>query len=170
MYRLVDEGAAAVERERAAPSRAAVVFRRAVPLHPARGEDRPPGHAGVEHRLQLDDVGLETVLEEHAQLDARAIGGCDERVGPGRVDVERLFDEHVQPALGCRDPLLGVQRGRAADRDEIHRPVIEEALEAVERHAAIELGETPRLLDVAAVDRGDLDPGNRPAPRARAYR
>ena len=104
-----------------------------------------------------DDVGLQAILEEDAELDAGAIGGGDELVGLGGGDVERLFDEHVQAARGGRDPLIGVQRRRAADGDEVHRPVVEKRLEAVERDAAVELGEALRLRDVSPVDRGDLD-------------
>ncbi len=143
---LVDEGAAAIEGERAAPSRPTVVFRRAVPLDSPRGEDRAADRAGVDHLFQLDDVGLEAVLEEHAELDAGAVGGGDERVGPGRRDVERFLDEDMQPATGRRDALLGVERGRAADGDEIHRAVIEELFQVVVGHAAVAFGEALRLL------------------------
>ncbi len=67
-------------------------------------ENRTPKHAGVDHRLERDDIGLQPVLKEDAELDAGAIGGGDELVGLGRGDVERLLDEHVQAALDGRDP------------------------------------------------------------------
>ena len=112
-------------------------------------------------RLQRDDVRLEAVLEEDAQLDTGAVGGGDQGVGLGRRDVERLLDEDVQTAFGRRDALLGVERGWAADGDEIHRTVIEERFEAAVGDAAVALGEALRFLDIAAVHRRNLDAGDR---------
>ena len=57
-------------------------------------------------------------------------------------------------------PVLGVQPRRAADGDQVERPVIEERLERVAGDAAVPGGE---LLGVRArrrVDRGDVDAGN----------
>ena len=81
----------------------------------------------------------------------------DKLVGLCSGDVERLLDEHVEAARGGGDPLIGVQRRRAADGDEVHRPVVEKRFEAVERDTSVELSEAPCLRAVSSVDRRDLD-------------
>ena len=159
--RLVDERAAAVERERAAPARAAVVFRRPVPLDPARAEDRPSQDAGLDERLERDDVRLQAVLEEDAEFHASLVGRRDQAVRALGGDVERLLDEDVQPTLRRRDPLAGMKRRRAPDGDDVHRTVIEKPFQAVVGDGAMRGGERLRLLDVPSVDRDDVDAGDR---------
>jgi hypothetical protein len=113
----------------AAPARRAVVFGRPIPFDPPGREDRPSQRARLDQALHPNDVGLQSILKEHPQLHPGAIGGLEERVSARRRDVQRLFDDDVKPPTSRGDPMLGVQPGRAADRDEIHRAVIQKLIE-----------------------------------------
>jgi len=62
---LVDECAATVEREGAAPLGAAVIVGRAIPLDASVDEERFAEEAAVEPLLEALDVGLEAILEDH---------------------------------------------------------------------------------------------------------
>src|SRR6266849_2829214 len=92
---LVDERAAAVEGEGAAPLGVAVVVGRAIPLDARVDEERLAEEAGVEPVLETLDVGLEAILEDYGELYVGFVGGGDEGVGFFCADVDRLFGENV---------------------------------------------------------------------------
>ena len=114
----------------------------------------------VEPGFELAEVGLETILKKHAEFYVRLIGSGDKGVGTGRGDVQGLFDKNVQAMTGSGDAVLGVKAGGAADDDEVHGPMLEEALEVVVGCSGEFAGEASDLFGVGAVDRGNCDAGN----------
>src|SRR5262249_7734368 len=62
----------------------------------------------------------------------------------------------MQPAPRRRDALLGVQRRRAADDDQIQRIVREKGFEVAIDGTTVTLGQLRRLFRVVAIKRGDL--------------
>ena len=65
------------------------------------------------------------------------------------------------PLSGRRDPLVGVQPRRAADRHHVQRPVRQETFERVVGDGAVPRGETLRVLERRRVDRRHADARNR---------
>src|SRR5262249_39800561 len=88
VYSLVDECAAAVKRQSAAPTRLRIIFWGTIPLHPGIGQDWPPEHPGVDQPLQAAKTRLETILEKHSQLDTRFLRFPNQAVGALRRDVD----------------------------------------------------------------------------------
>ena len=157
---LIHEGAAAVKGESAAPSGVGVILRRAIPLDAGVHKQDFAEEALVEPGFELAEVGLETILKKHAESYVGLIGSGDKGVGAGRGDVQGLFDENVQAMPGGGDAVLGVKAGGAADDDEVHRPMLEEAVEVVIESSGEFAGEESDLFRVGAVDRGNCDAGN----------
>src|SRR5207247_10959439 len=62
-------------------------------------------------------------------------------------DLDRFFRENMQAALGRGNTLGGVQPGRAADGNQIHRTVSEERVEVLIRFSAMRAAESTDLLD-----------------------
>ena len=77
--------------------------------------------AGAHEFAQLRDRGIEALdMADHELAPRIARGGAHtQRIGQRRRD--RLLDEHVEPALERGEGDLGVQRGRAGDRDGVER-------------------------------------------------
>src|SRR5690606_1463215 len=70
------------------------------------------------------------------------------------------LDDDMPPAPAGGDALFGMKTGRTADRDDVHRFVIEERIERVVGRCAVRLGQPSGALHVAAVDRDDLHAGD----------
>ncbi len=157
---LVDERAAAVEGEGAAPLGAAVVVGRAIPLDAGVDEERLAEEAAVEPVLEPLDVGFEAILEDYSELYVGFIGGGDEGVGFFCGDVDGFFGEDVQTALRGGDALLGVKAGGGAEDDEVERLVCQEGGEVRVRLGAVFGGEAGDALRICTVDGGDLDTGD----------
>ena len=104
----------------------AVVLGRAVPLDARRGEQDAAEPAARDEVARAQELGLQAVLEQHAELHPGALGRLDQRPPALDADVDRLLHEHVPAAAGRGDALLGVQARGAADHDEVQR-VREEA-------------------------------------------
>ena len=158
--RLVHQRAAAVERKRTAPARGAVILGRPIPAHVPCREDRLSQTAGGDHRLHRRDVRLQSILEEHTDLDSAAIRGRDDAVDLHSRHVERLLGEHMKAAADRRDGLVGVEPGRASDRHDIERTVLEKSFDAVVHDAAVRLREALGFFTVRAVDGRDLHAGD----------
>ena len=158
---LIHQRAAAVERPRAPPARRRVVFRRTEPPDAPRREDRRAHTPRRNHRLHRRDVGLEAILEEHADLDPLAVRFGDDGIHLRGRDVQRLFRDDVQAALDRRDRLFGVKTRRAADRHDVERMVIEEATDVGVGRAAVRRREALGFLAVRPAHRRDLDTRDR---------
>src|SRR6266699_293058 len=117
---LIEQGAAAVESERAAPARISVVLRRAIPLHAGVHYEGPAEKALVEPALEFANVRLHAILKNHTELDFGLSRGCDEGVGACRADFDGFFRQDVQAAAGRGDALGGMEAGGTADNHEIH--------------------------------------------------
>jgi len=118
---LIDQGAAAVESERAPPARTSIILGRAIPLDAGVDEEGLAEEVLIEPILELANVRLHAVLKNHAELDVGLLGGFDEGVGTGGANFDRFFSEDVQALTGGGNALHGVEAGRAAEDDEIHR-------------------------------------------------
>ncbi|OLC83114.1 MAG: hypothetical protein AUH66_03325 [Acidobacteria bacterium 13_1_40CM_4_57_6] len=120
MDTLIDQGAAAVECECAAPARIGVVLRRAIPLHAGVHHEGPAEKALIDPILELANVRLHAVLKNHTELDIGFLCCFDEGVGARSVDFDGLFREDVEALAGGGDALGGVEAGRGTDEYEIH--------------------------------------------------
>ena len=67
----------------------------------------------------------------------------------------------MEAAADRRDGLLGVESGRASDRHDVERAMLEKSIDAVVHDAAVRLREALGLLPVRTVNRRDLDAGDR---------
>src|SRR5260370_15031255 len=94
---LIDQGAAAVEGERAAPARIGVVLRRAIPLHAGVDYEGPAEQALSEPVFELANVRLHAILKNNAKLDFGLFCGVDEDVRPRSADFVRFFRTDIQP-------------------------------------------------------------------------
>src|SRR6266849_1217 len=157
---LVDERAAAVEGERAAPLEIGVIVGGAIPLDARVDEERLAEEAAVEPVLEALDVGLEAILENYCEFYVGFVGGGDEGVGFSCGNVDRLFGEDVEAVLGGGDALLGMEAGGSAEDDEVERFVGEEGGEVGERLGVVFGGEVGDGLRICAVDGGDLHAGD----------
>ena len=115
MNTLIDQGAAAVECQSAAPARIGVVLGRAIPLHTGVDEQGLAEQALIDPVFELANVRLHAVLKNHAELDFGLFCGFDEGVGACGTDFDRFFRKDVQAVSGRGDALRGVQSGRTAD-------------------------------------------------------
>ncbi len=102
---LIDQGAATVKRECAAPARIGVVLGRAIPHHASVDDDRPAEEALIEPAFELTNVRLGAVLKDDAKLDVGLFCGFDEGVGARGADFNGLFREYVQTVAGGGDAL-----------------------------------------------------------------
>ena len=158
MDALVDQRGPAVELGAAAPVGGGVVLGRPVPLDARRRQQHASEAALGDEVAQPNQLRLQSILEQHAEPDARALGRGHERLALRERDVDRLLHQHVQRLLRGGDSLVGVQRRRAADHHQVHRPVRQELVVAGERAAAEARGERLGLGQVAAVEGGDAEP------------
>ena len=143
---------------RAAPARAGVVLGRPVPLDAGGGEQHLPEPAPGDEIPQPHEIGLQPVLEQHAERDAGAVGGGHQGLALLERHVDRLLDEHVQRALGRGDAFLGVERRGRADHHEVHRAVAQKLLVALVGAAAVARGHRGGLGRVPALEGGDPEP------------
>src|SRR5262245_8349349 len=74
---------------------------------------------GIDERLCRVDVGMQAILEAHAELDACAVRLLEKSVHASSRDVDWLLDEHVQTVADRRNGLLGVAARRAPNDDEV---------------------------------------------------
>jgi hypothetical protein len=160
VYALIDERAAAVERESAAPAGVGVILGRAIPLHASVDEEDFAKEILIEPGFELANVGLGAVLKKNSKADMGGICGGDERVGARGVDFERFFGEDMEAAARGGDALLGVKAGRAAEDDEIYLAMIEEGVEVFIRRAAKFMAEAADFLGVRAMDGGNFHAGD----------
>jgi len=126
---LIDERAAAVERERAAPAGVGVVLGRAIPLYAGVNEKGLAEQALIERVFELADVRLHAVLKNHAELDFGLFRSFDEGVGARGADFDRFLGEDMEAVAGGGDALRGVEAGGSADHHEVHGAMIEEGFE-----------------------------------------
>jgi len=117
---LIDQGAAAVEREGAAPAGIGVVLRRTIPLHAGVDDERSAKEALIQPGLELANMRLHAVLKNHAKLDAGFFCSVDEGIGARGGDFDGLLREDVKALTGSGDALRGMEAGRGSDDDEIH--------------------------------------------------
>ena len=112
---------------------------------------------------EFPDSGFHAVLKHDAKLHAGALRCLDKRIRPFGADIDRLLGQHMKAALRRGNALGRMQAGRAADRDHVHRAMRQKCVEVVVRLPAMLAAERRDLLRVRSVDRGDLNPGNRPS-------
>src|SRR6266513_2696798 len=169
MNRLIRQRSSAVQRPRPAPVRAGVVLRRAMPLHPRRGQEHGAQRPSRHELFQPDEVGRGAVLKDHAQSHARPVALLDQRVDALCRDIERLLHQDVQPPPRGRPSVLGVEpRGRSHEH-QLHRPVPEKAVEIAIGRRPIARSHLGRLLWVAPPARHELHARRFPhRPRVRA--
>jgi len=156
VHALIDQGAAAIERQCAAPARIGVVLGGAIPLHAGIHEQRFAEQALIHPVFELANVRLDAVLENHAELDFRLSCGFDEGIGAYGADFDRLLREHVQAAAGGGDTLLRVQAGRATDDYQVHGAMWQEDVEVSIGGAAVFAAEAGDFFCVGSMDRGDF--------------
>jgi len=157
---LVDEGAAAIESESAAPAGGGVIVGRAVPLDAGIDEENFAEKILVEPGFELADVGFGAVLKNYGKFCIGFFCGVDKGVGASGGDFEWLFDEYVETSLSGSDALRGVEAGGAAEDDEIHGAMLEEGGEVREGSAAVFAAEAGDFFGIGAVNGGDFDIGN----------
>ena len=76
------------------------------------------------------------------------------------MDINRLFDQHVQATPRRRDSVLCMQSRRTADGYKIHWPVRQESLEIGVCGGVVSTRQRCDFFGIAAVNRDNLDPGN----------
>ena len=100
VHALVHQRAAAVERQRAAPFRFAVVFGRAIPLHTRVDEQNFAERAAVDPLFESANIGLHAILKHHTEFYVRdCFAASIKFVGACRRDIDRLFGQHMKAAL-----------------------------------------------------------------------
>ena len=161
MNPLVDDCPSAVERQRAAPARICIIFRRSVPLHARIHQQRFAQHTAIDPILQFADVRLHPVLKNHSELHAGSLRRFDEFVGAARADINRLFRQNMHTLLGRRDALRSVEARRAPEDHEIHGSVREKSGEVRVRRAAVFAAQPLHFFQVAAIHRSNLNTRNR---------
>src|SRR5260370_39764010 len=95
---LIDQGAAAVEGEGAAPAGIGVVLGRAIPLHAGVQAEGLTEQALIEPIFELANVGLEAVLKNQAELDFGFFCGLDEGGLARGGELDGVFGADVQAA------------------------------------------------------------------------
>src|SRR5204862_6074550 len=97
---LIDQGAAAVEREGAAPAGIGVVLRRTIPLHAGVDDERSAKEALIQPGLELANMRLHAVLKNHAKLDAGFFCSVDEGIGARGGEFGGVLREDVKEVTG----------------------------------------------------------------------
>lgn len=72
-------------------------------------------------------------------------------------DVERLLNQHVQSLTGRRNPLFGMQAGRAADHHQVKRPMLKQLRQGFVNPAAEAIREARCPFVVLPIDGRDLN-------------
>jgi hypothetical protein len=153
---LIDESAAAVEGESAAPAGIGVIVRRAIPLHVGGDKQHFAKVPLLDPILELADVGLGAVLKDHAELDIGLFCGGDESVGAFGGDFDGFFREDVEVCAGGGDALRGMEAGGAAEDNEIHGAMAEESVEILIRRSAVFVAKVGDFFRIGAVYGGDF--------------
>jgi hypothetical protein len=110
---------AGVERPRPPPRRLVVVLLWARPPHRRVGEEDPAEAPLVDRAPEEPDGGVQAVLLDDEELDARPGAGLDERIGPGEGDRHRLLGDDVLPRPRREDAVLRMEPRRCADGDHV---------------------------------------------------
>jgi hypothetical protein len=116
VYGLIYERSSAIQRTRASPARARIIFRGTEPFYARVSENWASQGARLHRLFQSLKVRLAAVLKENSQLDASFICFRNQKVGPLRRDVDGFFHQNVESAASSRNALFRVQPGWAPNR------------------------------------------------------
>ena len=120
-------------------------------------EDRLPDVAGLQHRLDAQDHGIEMTVIGDAQPDVMRAAGRDHAIAFRRGHRHRLLAQDMLAGFGGRDRLLCVDVHRRRDVDAVHIGIRDELLPARIPSAGADVGgKRRRQLGASPADGHDV--------------